>query len=227
MKKICIFAAVIGVICFVLTNAIGFAVIAWVGFISGAIMHTKAKKHSSEAFFIAAAVLSALPTLYFSLFLLFPMMLPSGVVWKYPFQKAYLSVYGNIKEPEWFPDFTEDVKSDYLFAYMPSLMQGSGYYSVSFKTTPQAAEKYKNEFEPQAAYIFKVDSGYLGEIVSGKLDLKEGETLTVNLEKEFWNNCGPNTKTYVLYDNFNWNHPHSAVVIIDMDSGRIQMVGNG
>ena len=68
-----------------------------------------------------------------------PWVVHSEYKWQYPFQKAYIGLYQNIKEPEFFPDFMNDVRSGYEFDYLPSIMQGAGHYSVTFVTTPERA----------------------------------------------------------------------------------------
>ena len=225
--EFCKYVMILGIVGFILTNAIAMIFVAWLGFIFGALEYTKTKNKSSRPYFIAAAVLSVLPSLYFAIFLMVPVVFSSGMVWKYPFQRAYIGLYQNVDEPDWFPNFLGDVRGDYLFTYMPSIMQGDGFYDVRFKTTPQKAQNYIYQFEPRAEYVFRIDNGNIGETVSGELELKESETLTVRINREFWEKCGPNTKAYVLFDNFNWNHPHSAVVVVDPDSGKIQMSENG
>ena len=84
------------------------------------------------------------------LYLIPPFIFDSHSLWKYPLQKAYINCYQNIHEPDYFPDFSRDVVSDYEFSYAPSMIQGAGNYCVSFVTTPEKAKEYEKIYSAQA-----------------------------------------------------------------------------
>ena len=217
------FIVILCIIGFIFTNAVNFIFIGWLSFLICADEYTKKIKRDLRMHFFAVLVLSAIPMLYFVLVLFVPVLLPSRTVLQYPFQKAYLGLYQNIKEPEWFPDFFGDVKSDYRFEYFPGIIQADGYYSVRFKTTPQNAEKYKKEFEDKVQYVMTIKRGHFE---ADGIEIKDSETTTVKIDKEFWADC-TDAKAYVLYDDFDWNHPDSAAVIVDTVTGKIQLLQNG
>lgn len=152
-----------------------------------------------------------------------PIILESHLKWQYPFQKAYAALRHNCMEPDWFPqDFMADVVSDYELNNVPSIMQGIGYYSVEFVTTPEKAAGYASRYAEQAVYTVPL-SDYSGSSFY-YLDEKQEQVLDVYVG-HIWNtdhSVEVNTTIYVLYTNGNWNHPHSSAVLVDPTTGRVQ-----
>lgn len=155
------------------------------------------------------------------LFLFPPVTISSNIKLQYPIQKAYIGIYQNVREPDWFPDFLRDVESDYHFEYMPAIMQGSGFYSVEFITTPERAAAYAEEYAAQARYTLKL-SAYGSHTDSNGKDITD---LTLYLGTGFWN--GENAEIYVVSASLHPNHPHSSAVIIDRTTGKIQFTQYG
>ena len=137
-----------------------------------------------------------------------PMVLESGALWRYPFQRAVIGMYRNVKEPEWFPDFRKDVERDYHFRYLPGIMQGTGYYDVRFVTSPERAAAYLEQFTADAAETMPLAE------CSPDAD-------TLRIDTAFF---GENSRATVciLDTNRNENHPHSSAVIVDPDTGKIE-----
>ncbi|MBP0967809.1 MAG: hypothetical protein J5722_09250 [Oscillospiraceae bacterium] len=143
------------------------------------------------------------------LFLTPPITIRSGEEYQYPFQRRLIGLYRNVKEPEWFPEFLPDIRSDYCFEYLPSIMQGSGYYDVRFVTTPERAAEYLAQFSASAqethplpecdteANVLRINTAFFGE--------NSGAVV-----------CIMDTNRYQ-------NHPHSGAVIVDPDSGKIEL----
>ena len=94
---------------------------------------------------IAAIIAAVLFILYI---FAFPPAISSQSAFKYPVQRAYIGLYQNINEPDEFPDFSEDILSDYKFDYAPSILQGAGHYSVRFTTFPDRAAEYAEQLKP-------------------------------------------------------------------------------
>ena len=154
-------------------------------------------------------------------YLIPPFIWDSHSLWKYPLQKAYINCYQNIHEPDYFPDFSRDVVSDYEFDYAPSMMQGTGHYSVAFVTTPETAKEYEKIYSGQASYTIPLneyeDYGY-------SLD-EEGKKQAVifgskEFREEFFTKEN-HAVIYILNTNGDWNHPHTSAVIIDSQSGKV------
>lgn len=150
------------------------------------------------------------------LFLMPPLTITSAGIWQYPFQRAYVRLYQNVKE-DWFPDFFKDVESDYYFDYMPSIMQGTGHYSVEFVTSPERAAAYASRYAEEAWKVIPL-AGYSG---SGARYPDEGK-ITVYLNDAFWEGSSPAATIYVLDAVTDPNHPHSSAVIVDTATGKIQ-----
>ena len=163
-----------------------------------------------------------------------PLMMSSSMIWQYPFQKAFVGIYQNIEEPEWFPDFAEVVEEEYYFDYLPSIMQGTGHCSVRFITDTECAKKYASQYEEQAVYKIPLreysDGYWMLSSESTTEEVYDDNRLTFYLDEEFWAGCWNDESTatiYVLETNLDWNHPHSSVVIIDTVKGKVQFVQEG
>lgn len=219
--------ALLEIICFMLTADVKFLAAAVICFLVGIIKNTGEINSRT----IVTNILMRSMALMIILFLMFSMptlTIHSRLKWQYPFQKIYTGFYHNVKEPEWFPDFWNDVQSDYSFDYIPSLMQGTGHYSVCFITSPQTAAEYENKFASQSQYIIPFDeytntSGWYYPIGEDKDD-SGNNVLDVYWNMNFWKSGEePTAQIYVLDAVLNYNHPHSSAVIIDKESGRIQL----
>ncbi|MBR0484225.1 MAG: hypothetical protein IJJ69_05500 [Oscillospiraceae bacterium] len=151
-----------------------------------------------------------------------PFIFNSHSLWKYPFQKVYINLYQNIHEPDYFPNFTEAVLSDYEFDYSPSIMQGAGHYSILFTTTPEQAKEYEKIYSEQAEYIIPLSEYAL----RAYLDEEQQKELVIFGGEEFWEKFFTQDNHAVIYlldTNGDWNHPHTSAVIIDSQSGKIHL----
>ena len=228
MKYINITAFVLTGICFagfVLTLSLSFAagVILFAAFgISGCLKRrhpeyvsdTKKNIQRLAAMLLAGAFFFQFP----------PLFIESSFLWQYPFQKMYTGLYRNVKEPDFFFDFRNDVQGDYCFEYLAAFMQGSGSYSVRFKTTPEIAAAYSGKFSPVSEYIIPLDKfNGLSDYTVTAADGSEG-TISVTIDEDFFGNSdSENTFVFILETNLNWNHPHTSAVIVDKTNGLIQL----
>lgn len=219
--------ALIGTACFVLTNSVKFLIAAALIIII-CMVGNKADKNDLQNRIknIIGRILALIIILFF-MFSIPSITISSSSLWKYPFQSFYIGLYRNVKEPAWFPDFRNDVQSGYSFEYIPSIMQGTGHYSVCFVTSSEIAAEYEKEFASQARYIIPLDeySSHEGWYTIGEdKDDSGNNVLDVYWNMDFWEKSGePNAQIYVLDAVLNWNHPHSSAVIIDTESGRVQL----
>lgn len=145
-----------------------------------------------------------------------PPFLSSESLWRYPVQRGYIGLYRNIREPEDFPDFRADAESGYSFEYIPSIMQGSGYYSVRFVTSPERAAEYAEEYEKTAQYVIPYEE--YGE----RYTLSSTEEILIYADNEFWS-AASEAVIYVCETNLSFNHPHTFAVIVDADRGMVQL----
>ncbi|MCR5121538.1 MAG: hypothetical protein K6B74_03860 [Ruminococcus sp.] len=165
----------------------------------------------------------------FTLLLTFgtPPFINSRMKWQYPIQQKYISRFHNVKAPEYFPTSLEEVLGDYEFGYMPSIMQGTGYFSVTYKTTPERAAACAAEYAPQAKYTIPLKEyiemgGYKVEDFTPRENSCDDGTLDVYISGKMREGGSESAQIYVLYAVLNWNHPHSTAVIVDTETGLVQ-----
>ena len=218
-----VIAALCGVM-FLLTFAIPFAAFAVIITIAVAVLSGTAKADPNMAAKQIKSVSAVLAVMLLIGFSMPPIGISSPFKWQYPIQRFYTGLYHNEKEPDYFGDFLGDVQSDYKFEYLPSIMQGTGYYSVTFTTSPERAAEYAAEFAPKAQYTISLaeyidsDIYYIGE-----RDPAMKNVLDVYVSESMKNGCSDKAKIYVLSAVLNFNHPHSSAVIVDTETGKVQL----
>ncbi|MBR6338350.1 MAG: hypothetical protein IKR76_11580 [Ruminococcus sp.] len=156
-----------------------------------------------------------------------PVVQKSRTLWKYPIQRAYISLYG-YDEPDYFAGFEEDVKGEFEFDYMPSILQGIGHYSVFFETDEDTVRRYDERFSKQAKFSFTLNE-YKNELIYDgripELDRnKKGNFSRISLYIGGSSDDGRLSATaqiYVLETNLDFNHPHTSAVIIDKENNTI------
>lgn len=198
---------------FILTTSIQFIIAALIIGISSAGCLKSGKKAPPKKKDIVLQVISALIVLML-IFSMPPMGLSSRMLWQYPFQRGFVGMYSNIKEPMWFPDFRDDVIGDYRFDYLPSFMQGTGHFSVRFVTSPERAAEYSQNYSQQAKWTLSYEN------VS--FTATQDQYPDIFADRDFWENA-PGAAVYILDGVVDWNHPHSSAVIIDVQTGRVQL----
>lgn len=188
------------------------------------ILYRKVKKLTIP-FAVLFELAALLAILYIGFLFQFPPFIVTHSPWKYPVQKAYIDLYQNIKEPDYFPDFTDAVISDYTFSYMPSILQGAGHYCVSFITAPEQAQEYEKIYSGQAQYHFPMTELHGHSYELDRENFKSVSVIVSSLweESSFEEYAGEtHTNIYILSTNADWNHPHTSAVIVDSQSGRIE-----
>lgn len=208
---------------FILTNAVKFAVLTVICIIA-LIFVIASKKNPYTLISAHIGSIVGVTAIILTLLSMPSLSINSHAKWKYPFQRFYVDCYQNVKEPEWFPDFLDDVQGDYSFSYMPSLMQGSGHYRVSFAASHETVLEYEKEFSKQALYVIDASEFRYGNTytVYGKDGNSKGD-IFISIPEAF----GGAGTVYVIDTNLDWNHNHSAAVIIDKKSGRIGLIQEG
>ena len=209
-------AAALGAVCSVLTGDLGLFI-----FFTGIAVFWALVKAA-----LAGKVIISLVAMYIFLGTP-PMTVNSSALWKYPFQRAYIGLYQNIKEPEWFPDFERDVKGEYELDYMPSILQGTGHYSVYFETDGETLKRYTDEFSAKAVYSFTFAeysaaerSAYAPADSDEKRDNSIGD-ISMFLGGRYSDCTSAGVQVYVLETNMDFNHPHTSAVFIDKDNNAV------
>lgn len=217
-------AAALLAVCFVLTLIWSFFILAFMAMMIGLIGRASAPKTAPgtesepepHVPLLKRKVGCVVPLFFGSAIFLFltpPYVLKSPFMWQYPFQSRFLSLY-RYGEPDWFPDFRKDVRSDYCFEFLPSMMQGTGFYTVHFVTSPERAAEYAGQY---------ADTG--AETVPLPECLADFDS-AVHVNADFFPD--PDAATvYVISSNRNWNHPHSKTVTVDPVSGRVEITQYG
>lgn len=211
LKKILIVYVLITVLLFVIVNIYTFAVAAIIGGIALLSFTANLKKSEKTQkpvripdYIVFLVVFGGFP------FLTPPLTVHTNHFWQYCIQKSYIAVYRNNREPEWFPDFRQDVE-DMTFEYLPSVMQGDGYYSVTFHTTPEAIQKYE-DFAVKGMENWKQETG---------VTAYDANTIYVYINKQLRDSAS--AEVYILSGSANQNRWHTAAVIIDKEQGIVQL----
>ena len=178
------------------------------------------------------ALLMLIPPFVISGFLmLFAPFFHSGRLWRYPFQRAFHAVYNST--PKSIPDFSGDVQSDYYFDAMPTIMQGTGHYSVRFVTAPERAAEIEAQFSAQALYTMPLAEGMLScqsiPESAGNSYAASGEEWSgaamFYCDEKFWYPEGKpadGTTVLCLDARGDWNHPGGSVVIVNSRTGAVE-----
>ncbi|MGN0696786.1 MAG: hypothetical protein ACI4J5_08500 [Oscillospiraceae bacterium] len=198
---------------FILTASAQFLPAALIIGISSAVSLKRYKKATPKKKDIVLRIISVLIVLMF-IFSMPPLGLSSSMLWQYPFQKSFVGMYKNIKEPDWFPDFRDDVISDHRFDYLPGIMQGTGHFSVRFVTSPEHAAEYAEKYSRQAKWTIAYKDISFTDMQDDHPD--------IFADREFWESS-PDAAVYILDGVADRNHPHSSAVIIDVQTGKIQL----
>ena len=152
-----------------------------------------------------------------------PLGISSNSLQKYPIQRAYVSLYG-YDEPDYFSGFEEDVKGEFEFDYMPSILQGAGHYSVFFETDEDTARRYDERFSKQAKYSFTLNEYKNGDIYDGRIpeldrnNKDNHSTVSLYLGSKYE---GSDEQVYVIDSNLDFNHPRTSAVIIDKQNNTV------
>ena len=152
-----------------------------------------------------------------------PLVVESSMRWQYPFQRFIINSYRNISEPNWFPEIDGDkIISDYHFSYLPSIMQGTGHYSIAFNTTEEQMTDYIDEYKAGGGLTKR--ELLLSDCLGGGNNtdfpaLWLDETIRKNVSERTW--------VCVLDAVYDWNHPHTSAVILDAEHNRIQFLQLG
>ncbi len=152
-----------------------------------------------------------------------PLTVESRFRWQYPFQKYIINRYRNIREPDWFPEIDSDaVDSGYRFSYLPSIMQGTGHYSIAFNTTAEQMEQYAEEYGQKTNAV-----NMLGDCRNAGADALDSDIPSLWLDPQIKMDAPDDTYVLVLDAQYNFNHPHTSAIIMDMEHKRIQFLQLG
>ena len=168
--------------------------------------------------------------LIISAFLLFigiwaPIMNQTHFAFRYPFQKAYISIFNGDDTFDYFPSKLPDGVKRYRLDYYPSIMQGDGYTTMSFEASDEVIDQYTNEYSKGAKYTCTVaDLGGSSSILINENGANStNKYADVRLDKRFKAICSDNAKVYIMY-NSETSHrsSYTSAVIIDSENSIIE-----
>lgn len=141
------------------------------------------------------------------------MPVSTNIKWRYPQALKYACDYDTSAEflPWELPDSAHDVH----FEFMPTILQGGGHMCVGFKADEEYINDLRNRLESEAKYVvaYRDMQSLSDEIVKENPEYSSGITVFEGTIRE----DHPDATVYVLYTNYNWNHPHGQAVFISGD----------
>jgi hypothetical protein len=157
-----------------------------------------------------------------------PISVGARNAWRYPLIKKYVSAYNSCRIADWFPEEMTQGISDYKLGYMPSILQGTGYFTVCY--AGEDAAEWESYGKENAAYIVPL-ADYIAsdgthfdpsDYAVSSAPSSSDPTLDVGYEKDFWTEHESDAVIYVIDTNLDSNHPRTEAVIVDVKSGLVQ-----
>lgn len=184
----------------------------------------------------ALVILEAFAILFWLMLLTaYSPMVNSDSMWRYTFQRKYISGYGKTS-CDYMPDTLPEGISDYRFFYRPTIMQGTGNNFLRFVADDALVDEYISEYSKEAIYTrplsdFKRDCIIFIDKVSPKAesisDTFEGRALALRYDEKFWGDDVDNATVFFTYAYHNFNHPSSSAVIIDKNTNKVEFAHFG
>ncbi|WP_028520337.1 hypothetical protein [Ruminococcus flavefaciens] len=176
--------------------------------------------------------------IFAALILIFFILIAKGfnctTPWKYYSQRKYVAIL-HPGYSDSFPHKLPKNVSDYRIESVPSILQGTGHFSVRFSTSEQQLTRYEAEYSKQAIYIIPFSEFTYQGIASVDemapetyLDSREGDgSIYVPFDYDFWEGHEDDSVVYVISVVHNSNHPRGESVIINKKDGMIEFVKVG
>lgn len=157
--------------------------------------------------YLAGRILVFILFLFFGVALIFP--ITKGLPFQYPLQMRYLDRHGY--HNECFPEKLPAKVENYHMDFMPSIMQGSGWTNVSFRTDAATIAGYISEMEARGRKAEALDG-------HGGLAL-----LDVHLPKQIKENL-QTSQIYVVSFSDDWNHPQIECMVVNEEQGYVMFL---
>ena len=177
-----------------------------------------------------------------------PFFVAKSGVWRYPFIKKYVSeIYHPVRMPAWVPNKLPESSSKCSILYLPSVMQGSGYFSVCFACSTNIAEEWADFGEKNAKYIVPLtdynnarELSHMGEgryldflpagyetdpkyAVSTTAGDTEQRSVDIVLDNSFWYGDEEGTMIYIMETNLSVDKPYNEIIIANKEKGLVQL----
>ena len=133
--------------------------------------------------------------------------------WQYPIALSY--VFGSPSKSKLLPKELPESAEDVRFEFMPSFLQGTGHVSVGFTADDGYIQNLKVKLAKESMHI--TEHSELGELNDSlpSEDSDYGGYKYISLWEGNIRDEHPDATIYILYTNYNWNHPSSKAVFID------------
>ncbi len=154
--------------------------------------------------YLAGRILVFILLLGFGVIFVSPIRL--GNRFQYPFQMAYINNHGY--DNEFFPESLPEKTENYTWDFMPSIMQGSGWTNVSFRTDAATLEQYVGMVEEGGCKVESLENH------------KALELVRTHLPKDIQGNL-QGSLIYIIRFKDDWNHPRLSCMIVNKSTGDV------
>ncbi|MBO7394913.1 MAG: hypothetical protein J6U16_02195 [Ruminococcus sp.] len=181
------------------------------------------RKYQNFVACIAKVIVISPLLLFLSLFA--PIMIKTHFSFRYPFQKTYISIYNGNDTFDYFPRRLPNGIKSYRLDYFPSILQGDGYTTISFKASDDVIQQYTNEYSKDAIFVCTVAD--LDETLSIRINENGSNTTNkyanVRMDSRFKAKCSDDAVVYIMY-NSETSHrsSYTSAVVIDSEHNLIE-----
>lgn len=152
----------------------------------------------------------------------FPFVRSAEIKPLYPLQlKYYKSTYSQSDALDFFPDKIPENVGDYKLEHVPTVMQGAGHTSLIFTSDSETIKECIRAAEQDAILIFTLSEQDQYKDEFKKLSGNEYALLYIYTDEAMKQNS-ENVTVYLLYSNFDFNHPHTSAVLVDEENFTVQ-----
>ncbi len=157
-----------------------------------------------------------------ALTVVFPFVRSAEIKLLYPLQlKYYKSTYSQSDALDFFPDKIPENVGDYKLEHVPTVMQGAGHTSLMFTSDSETIQECIREAKQDAILIFTLSEQDQYEDKFKKSSGSEYAFLYFYTDEAMKQNS-ENVTVYLLYSNFDFNHPHTSAVLVDEENCTVQ-----
>ena len=212
---------------FILTGAglikLGICIV-WLLF---ALYSLKSKKRNYVAC-LAETVIMAMIAMFLVLWA--PFMVHTRFAYRYPFQKAYITIFNGKETFQYLPDSLPKGIKGYRLDYLPSILQGTGYTTVSFEAPEDVIESYTKEYSENAVYTCRLSELAGGSIIqeNGNDKGAAGINAEVYIDDKFRAKCSDEAMVYIMYmRKDSLRSSYTSAVIIDSENQLVEFTKIG
>ena len=133
---------------------------------------------------------------------------------QYSFQKYYAENIGGFDTQDFFPDKLHFYDSGYRSEFMPSIMQGNGWFITSYNTNSIEEHKEYCSYNSKVYFpVSELENKFSDETAAAleKMGYNEFSSFFIKLPEDI----SDSGVLYIFNANFNWNHSHCKAVLID------------